>query len=225
MATRGAVPHLTHARDTTFVLWFPHPTTPTTHPTSRDILERCVRGLTQNANGSFHSKIWSCVQKAKFAGFKRLSFVAESAILDHNLGYQKASLMKSFKVNSKALRKFFSQQDKERRRHSKGKLQPKAKKKEQKTGDYVPGISVVSACRICAVFINNHLLLSTIIKSSEKVLKLVGSSALTMSVQATRSHDPIMEKMECLLQAWLEGQNQARAAVSKALIKEKALAL
>ncbi|KAG0721339.1 hypothetical protein GWK47_046678 [Chionoecetes opilio] len=39
------------------------------------------------------------------------------------------------------------------------------------------------------------------------------------------SRDPIMEKMECLLHAWLEGQNQAHAAISKALIKEKALAL
>ncbi|KAG0716604.1 DLAT component of pyruvate dehydrogenase complex, mitochondrial [Chionoecetes opilio] len=62
-------------------------------------------------------------------------------------------------------------------------------------------------------------------RSSEKVLKLAGSSALCTSVQATRSHDPIMEKMERLLHAWLEGQNQAHAAISKALIKEKALAL
>ncbi|KAG0730014.1 hypothetical protein GWK47_029160 [Chionoecetes opilio] len=117
----------------------PHPIPLTTHPISHDILERCVRGLTQNANESFHSKLWSRAQKVKFVSFKRLSFVAESAILDHNFGYQKASLLKSFKVNSKALRKSLSQQDKERRRHSKGKLQPKAKKKEQTLGDYTPG--------------------------------------------------------------------------------------
>ncbi|KAG0730584.1 hypothetical protein GWK47_027929 [Chionoecetes opilio] len=110
--------------------WFPPPYPPTIPPTSRDILERCVRGLTQNANESFYSKMWSSAWKSKFVGFKRLSFVAESAILDHNFGYQKTSLLKSFKVNSKALRKSLSQ-DKERRRHSKGKLQLKAKKREQ----------------------------------------------------------------------------------------------
>ncbi|KAG0728328.1 hypothetical protein GWK47_032712 [Chionoecetes opilio] len=141
-AAAGNLGHLSDVshtwRGVTFGMVPHHPTSPTTHPTSRDILERCVRGLTQNANESFNSKIWSRARKAKFAGFKRLSFVAESAILNHNFGYQEASLMKSFKVNSKTLRKFFSQQDKERRRHSKGKLQPKAKKREQKIGDYAP---------------------------------------------------------------------------------------
>ncbi|KAG0714033.1 hypothetical protein GWK47_014917 [Chionoecetes opilio] len=117
--------------------WLPQPILPTTHLTSHDILERCVCRLTQNANENFHSKMWSRARKAKFIGFKRLSFVVESAILDHNFDYQKASLMKSFKVNSKAQRKSLSQQNKERR-HSKGKLQPKAKKREQTSGDYAP---------------------------------------------------------------------------------------
>ncbi|KAG0724711.1 hypothetical protein GWK47_040031 [Chionoecetes opilio] len=113
--------------------WFLPPYPPNTHPTSRDILERCVHGLTQNANESFHSMTWSRARKAKFAGFTRLSFVAELAILDHNFGYQKASLLKSFKVNSKALRKSLSQQDKEKR-HSKGNYNPKTKKKKTNIG-------------------------------------------------------------------------------------------
>ncbi|KAG0725515.1 hypothetical protein GWK47_038523 [Chionoecetes opilio] len=102
----------------------PHP--PTTHPTSCDILERCDCELTQNANESFPSKMWSCARKAKFAGFKRLSFVAVS-----NIGpyfWLSEGKPAEIKVNSKALR-FSLSQDKERK-HSKGKLQPKAKKKE-----------------------------------------------------------------------------------------------
>ncbi|KAG0714293.1 hypothetical protein GWK47_014426 [Chionoecetes opilio] len=108
----------------------PHPIPLPTHPISHDILERCVRGLTQNANESFHSKLWSLAQKVKFVSFKRLSFVAESAILDHNFGYQKASLLKSFKVNSKALRKSLSQQDKKEEGTAR-QATPKAKRKNK----------------------------------------------------------------------------------------------
>lgn len=33
----------------------------------KELFERCVRGLTQNANESFHSKIWNRAHKTKFA--------------------------------------------------------------------------------------------------------------------------------------------------------------
>lgn len=107
--------------------------------TSKDILERCVRGLTQNANESFHSKMWARASKAKFAGFSRLQFVAQSAVLDHNFGYQKACLLTNFNITSKALRRSLTTQDKERKRHSKAQQRPKTKSKEKTSSQYEPG--------------------------------------------------------------------------------------
>lgn len=111
--------------------------------TSQDLLERCVRGLTQNANESFHSKMWARARKAKFAGLSRLHFVAQTAILDHNFGYQKASLLTKFELNFMGLQKVFKHQDTERRRHSKGeKSRPKTKdqeKQQQQQQDYAAG--------------------------------------------------------------------------------------
>ena len=105
----------------------------------KDILERCVRGLTQNANESFHSKMWSRASKAKFAGFSRLSFVAQSAILNHNFGYQKACLLTAFSIKSKALRRSLTAQEQERKRHSQAQKKPKREKKGETSTHYGPG--------------------------------------------------------------------------------------
>lgn len=83
--------------------------------TKEDLLQRCVRGLTQNANESFHSKMWARARKAKFAGLARLHFVAQTAILDHNFGYQKASLLSKFTLHTRALQKVFKQQDRQKK--------------------------------------------------------------------------------------------------------------
>lgn len=105
--------------------------------TTKDILERCVRGLTQNANESFHSKMWARARKTKFAGLSRLSFVAQSAILDHNYGYRKACLLPTLNINPKALRRSLTSADQERRMHHEA--QQKPKKKEKASADYEPG--------------------------------------------------------------------------------------
>lgn len=107
--------------------------------TTKDILERCVRGLTQNANESFHSKMWSRASKTKFSGLKRLSFVAQSAILDHNYGYRKACLLPALNINTKALRRSLTTEDEERKRHHEVQMKPKRKQKEKASAEYEPG--------------------------------------------------------------------------------------
>ena len=101
-------------------------------------VERYVRRLTQNANESFHSRMWGRASKAKFAGFSRLSFVAESAVLDHNFGYRKACLLTAFNIKSQALRRSLETQDEERNRHSQAQKKQKTSREETST-QYEPG--------------------------------------------------------------------------------------
>lgn len=51
------------------------------------LLERCLRGESQNRNEGFHSKLWHHQNKVKFAGLQRVTFVTQLTILDHNFGY------------------------------------------------------------------------------------------------------------------------------------------
>lgn len=50
-------------------------------------LERCLRGKSQNKSESLHSKLWIHQSKAKFADLKRVQFVTQLTILDHNFGF------------------------------------------------------------------------------------------------------------------------------------------
>ena len=88
-------------------------------------------------NESFHSKMWARARKTKFAGLSRLSFVAQSAILDHNYGNRKACLLPTLNINPKALRRSLTSADQERRMHHEA--QQKPKKKEKASADYEPG--------------------------------------------------------------------------------------
>ena len=96
--------------------------------------------MTQNANESFHSKIWSRAHKTKFAGAPRIQFVCKTTILDHNFGYQKATVLKSLKIDSEALEKSLEIQDKERKKRSTAMKAPKRITRSAKnTTEYNPG--------------------------------------------------------------------------------------
>lgn len=51
------------------------------------LLQKCLRGENQNRNEGLHAKLWHHQSKAKFAGLKRVTFVAQLTVLDHNFGY------------------------------------------------------------------------------------------------------------------------------------------
>ena len=57
------------------------------HPS---LLGRCVRGETQNANESLHSKIWGKCPKTGFVGLERLTAASCSAICEFNSGVELA---------------------------------------------------------------------------------------------------------------------------------------
>ena len=108
---------------------------------SKDLLERCVQGLTQNANESFHSKMWQRAHKIKYAGRLRIKFVARTTVLDHNFGYQKASILKALNISTEDLDKSLEIQEK--RRKQKGALPQRTKKKakniKKSKKDYASG--------------------------------------------------------------------------------------
>ena len=106
----------------------------------KELLEKCTRGLTQNANESFHSKIWMRVRKIKNDGIKRVTFVAKATVLDHNFGYQKANLLKSLGISSLALEHSLLVQEKSRVTGSIiKKISKKALKNVKKDPHYNPG--------------------------------------------------------------------------------------
>ena len=109
--------------------------------TTRDILERCTRGLSQNANESFHAKLWAKAKKTKFLGKKRLDFVARMAVLDHNFRYKEANLIASILGRSSNLDSSLQMLDADHLRHvlEVKKKRPVRVKKDENEKDYLAG--------------------------------------------------------------------------------------
>ena len=61
--------------------------------TRTELLERCLKGRTQNLNESLHSKLWAKCSKTKYSGPNRVRFAASVTVMDHNFGYLDASLL------------------------------------------------------------------------------------------------------------------------------------
>lgn len=54
--------------------------------TSKELLSRCVRGLTQNSNESLNSVVWSILSKSKHHGFSSVQGAAAAAAVYFNGG-------------------------------------------------------------------------------------------------------------------------------------------
>ncbi|CAF2938777.1 unnamed protein product [Rotaria sp. Silwood2] len=63
--------------------------------TSKELLSRCIRGLTQNSNESLNSVVWSILSKSKHHGFSSIQGAAAAASLYFNGG--RTSLLEFFK--------------------------------------------------------------------------------------------------------------------------------
>lgn len=57
-----------------------------------DMLQKCLKGKTQNINEALHSKVQNHLHKKKFYGLKSCKISAVLTVLEHNLGYVAASL-------------------------------------------------------------------------------------------------------------------------------------
>ncbi|XP_068229986.1 uncharacterized protein [Palaemon carinicauda] len=61
--------------------------------TTDELLERCLKGKTQNLNESFNEKLWAKCPKAKFQGLQRVIVVFQIVASEHNSGYEESSLV------------------------------------------------------------------------------------------------------------------------------------
>lgn len=102
------------------------------------LLQKCLKGESQNRNEGFHSKLWFHQSKAKFAGMKRVKFVSQLTVIDHNFGYMANKFLQhlGFSATTSSLTA--------RQRMDKRKITPrkKSKAKKRKTApgpDYQPG--------------------------------------------------------------------------------------
>ena len=57
------------------------------------LLNRCLKGATQNPNESIHSRVWNKCSKAKFCGRMRLHFIAKLTALENNFGYEYSNII------------------------------------------------------------------------------------------------------------------------------------
>ena len=82
-----------------------------------------------HANESFHAKLWQRANKTKFAGRRRVLFITQTTILDHNFGYKKASLLPLIGVANEGHSKSLELQDMRREKKSlQKKIFPERKK-------------------------------------------------------------------------------------------------
>ena len=84
-------------------------------------------------------KIWKRAHKTKFEGPARITFVAQTTVLDPNIGYQKANVLKSLGIGSLALERSLMLQDEMRVETSKRKKVSKKAGKKVKKNYYNPG--------------------------------------------------------------------------------------
>ena len=98
--------------------------------TTEELLGKCLKGRTQNANESFHAKLWSRVSKAKFTSLQTLTYVIAGAVSSHNIGYLKGSFTRSDLgfISTEATKNKLQGSDKERLRKS---LTPKGQKRKR----------------------------------------------------------------------------------------------
>ena len=78
--------------------------------------------------------------KIKFAGKERTDFVAMTTILDHNFGYQEASILKALHIDTTALERSLEIQEHTRIKKKAAKIKKKKVRKIRKTSkEYAPG--------------------------------------------------------------------------------------
>ncbi|KAK8381085.1 hypothetical protein O3P69_008170 [Scylla paramamosain] len=96
-----------------------------------DLLQKCLKGRTQNPNEMLHSKVWRKVSKDKFCGLFRARFACQTTVLEHNFGYLASSLLLhlGFPTSHHTLYALMNK-DKEMQRNAICKRKSKKRKKE-----------------------------------------------------------------------------------------------
>jgi hypothetical protein len=61
--------------------------------TSDQLLQKCLKGRTQNANESVHSKLWNKLSKSKYYGLNTVKHALRTTVMEHNYGYSSTNIM------------------------------------------------------------------------------------------------------------------------------------
>lgn len=106
-----------------------------------DLLERCLRGKTQNINEALHSKVWNHLSKAKFYGLKTVQINTCHTVLEHNIGYENTTLSNILGENLTSPAQITLSAKRERKRvaHSTPTHKTRAANKVKLSDDYNPG--------------------------------------------------------------------------------------
>ena len=67
--------------------------------TTDQLMGRCLKGRTQNANESVHSKLWSKKHKTKFCGLPSLQHAARTTVAEHNFNFEQANVIAQLPFN------------------------------------------------------------------------------------------------------------------------------
>ena len=116
--------------------------------TRDELMSRCMKGRTQNANESLHSKIWNKKSKSKFCGLHSLKQAAASTVMEHNYGLEASNVVANMPFPDSEPSKSQRQANKARESWTK-RMSMSSKKKRNKErnvtqqpapdGDYDPG--------------------------------------------------------------------------------------
>ncbi|XP_068212243.1 uncharacterized protein [Palaemon carinicauda] len=102
--------------------------------TTDELLERCLKGRTQNINESFNGKLWAKCPKTKFQGLQRVIAAFQIVASEHNSGYEESSLVPQ--ISGAPPGKAQAQQEKERLKQSlRGKIESKKVRKRLREPD------------------------------------------------------------------------------------------
>ena len=105
--------------------------------TNPDLLQRCLKGRTQNPNESIHARLWKKCPKTMFFGLFRVRFACRITVLEHNFGYQESNLLVSLLGSNKAIEKTMETREKSRRLSQ---IRQKGRKrKAEQSSEYQPG--------------------------------------------------------------------------------------
>lgn len=81
--------------------------------TSDEMMQKCMRGLTQNRNEHIHSRIWRLCPKHRPATKRMVDFATATAVSIFNVGYLKSNLADSLGIKSSAsMLKYLAKKDK-----------------------------------------------------------------------------------------------------------------
>lgn len=101
------------------------------------LLQRFLKGATQNPNESIHARVWNKCSKAKFCGRVRLLFIAKLTGLEYNFGYEEANIITQLLGTEPTLQETMKWMDQERAKHATPRV--KKRKLEKKDDSYQPG--------------------------------------------------------------------------------------